>query len=131
MTLLDTIHSEIRLSDAEVRATEKFARQLVQRSKDEYPEESYDGIERSYPEVARTRRVIVVTKFGPIRDNQLIIRTSLYCPDPSGADPFDPIGEIARWYPDAADGNYTWKMHRAHERKLVEFRRYLKTEVSV
>ncbi len=131
MPLLDTIYTEIALSNAELKAVEDFARRLVLRSKNEHPEEYLDGIEQSFSEVARKQQVILVTRLGPIRDNHLIIRTSLYCPDPAEADPFDPIGEIARWYPDLADGNYTGKMRQAHERKLLEFRRYLEKTCAI
>lgn len=126
----DEIHTEISLDDLDLSAVEEFIRYLQEDLEKRFPEEMFNALtEEWHPsamgEILRTHCVVLVSRLGPIRNNQLIIRTSLFAPDPSEQDPYDPVGEVVRWYPDLATDNYSHRLGLAHDRKLLQFKNFL------
>lgn len=91
----DTILTPQSLTEAQIEKVGAFALLISQRVREEFPEECCNQIQQYMPQVVIAKTVIIVSHLGPIRNNNLIIRTSLYAPEPNDADHFDPVGEIA------------------------------------
>jgi len=124
--LNDEIVTEYELTSAGVDTLREFCTLLIGRTRTEFPYEHRDSLAEYFNSIENSRAVVVVSKLGPIRDQQLLLRTSLYAPDPAHSDPYDPVGEIARWYPDFATGNYVNKLGLAHERKNRQLQEFFK-----